>query len=759
MIAEHPHEERLRAALMLALYQAGRQTQALHAYGEGRHRLVEELGIEPGPVLQQLERRILNQDPALELAPARAPAAAAPRTNLPRQATPLIGREQELEEVRARLRNGGGRLWTLTGPAGTGKTRLAIEAAAGLVDDFPDGTFFVALAPIVDPDLVLPTVADTVGMDKGAGVDVADVVEQSLADRKLLLVLDNFEHLLAAAPAVSRLVGTTNELAVLATSRERLHVGGERVYPVPPLRSDEAIPLFAERAEAVKPDFQLTEANEPVVREICRRLDGLPLAIELAAARIALFPPTALLDRLDERLKLLTGGGRDQPARHQTLRAAIDWSHDLLSEQDQMLLARLSVFAGGWTLEAAEAICDGDLDVIDGLSSLVDKSLVRLEGTEEEPRFAMLETIREYARERLEASGEAETRRRHAEHFLGFAEQLEPALVGRGGREAQKRLFAELDNFRAALSWAIETAAGSLALGLVWALWRFWWDHSLAAESQSWCQAALAAAPDAPPERRGRALFAASDVFYARGEWDEFRGALAEALPLLEAGHDEEFVLYTLWALSVADHVQGYQDAADRRALDALVRAEAGGYEELIGRLNVLLGAGALMRGDASAARVYFETAAAKHAEIGDSYGRAVALQNLAIAAVLGRDPASSARALVESFDEWDFSQNLHNLGHTLVVAAGIAQSSGEPALATRVLGMVAAHFERVGVQLQPFEAQIDRETRELAEAELGTEHYREELERGAAEDPADELPVVVEALRRWATAGEGARL
>jgi predicted ATPase/DNA-binding SARP family transcriptional activator len=759
VVAEHPHDERLRAALMLALYRGGRQAQALHVYGEGRQRLVEDLGIDPGPALQQLERRILNQDPALELPSVRAPAAEAPRTNLPQQPTPLIGREQELEEVRARLRNGGGRLWTLTGPAGTGKTRLAIEAAVGLPDRFPDGAFFVALAPMADPELVLPTIADTVGVDKGAGVNVADVVEQSLADRKLLLVLDNFEHLLTAAPAVSRLVGATNELVVLATSRERLHVGGERVYPVPPLSSDEAIALFAERAEAVKPDFQLTEANERVVAEICRRLDGLPLAIELAAARVALFPPVALLDRLDERLKLLTGGARDRPERHQTLRAAIDWSHDLLSEEDQTLLARLSVFAGGWTVEAAEAVCNSDLDVISGLSSLVDKNLVQLGGSEQEPRLTMLETIREYARERLEAGGETETRRRHAEYFLAFAEELEPALVGRGGREAQKRLFAELDNFRVALSWAVETGAGSLALSLVWALWRFWWDHSLAAESQTWCEAALAAAPDAPPELRGRALFAASDVFYVRGDWDEYRDALAEALPLLEAGHDEEFVLYTLWALSVVDHVQGDQDAADRRALDALVRAEAGGYDELIGRLNVLLGAGALMRGDAAAARVYFETAAAKHEQIGDSYGRAVALQNLGIAAVLGGEAATAARALVESLDEWDFSQNLHNLGHTLVVAAGIAHSYGEVALATRVLGMVAAHFERVGVLLQPFEAQIDRETRAAAEAELGTARYEQELSRGAAADPADELPTVREALRRWATAGHGARL
>jgi tetratricopeptide (TPR) repeat protein len=395
--------------------------------------------------------------------------------------------------------------------------------------------------------------------------------------------------------------------------------------------------------------------------------------------------------------------------------------------------------------------------VIDGLASLIDKNLVRREGTDDEPRFTMLETIREYARERLAETDERGARCRHAEYLLGLAEELEPVLSGSGGREAQARLLAELDNFRAALRWSIDNGAGALALRLVAALWRFWWDRSLGPESYAWCQAALGAAPDAPPDVRGRALFAAGDAYYARGEWKEYRRMLAEAIPLLEAGGDEEFLLYALWAVGVVDQSEGRHDEADRVARDALARAEAGGYGELIGRINILLGYGAQVRGDTAAALSHFESAAAKFEEIGDSYGRALTLENLAVAAVLGRDPANAARALTESLDIWDFSGNVHNLGHHLVVVAAVAQAYGEAALAARLLGTVTATFARMGVSLQENEARIEREARELAEADLGTDRYVEELKRGERRDLADELPVVMESLRRWATSGSPA--
>jgi predicted ATPase/DNA-binding SARP family transcriptional activator len=750
LVAEHPDDERLRAALMLGLYRAGRQARALQVFADGRRRLVDDLGLEPGPALHELQRRILNHDPALMPTVAPPPASA---LNLPQGGSPLIGRERDLEEVGRRLLANEARLLTLTGTAGTGKTRLAVEAAAEITEHFPDGVHFVALAPIADPALVLPTIADAVGLDKAAAPDVGELLAHSLAERSLLLVVDNFEHLLDAAPSVSRLVAKTRNLRVLATSRERLHVEGERVYPVPPLELSAAVDLFTERARSLQPSFELTATNSDAVAEICRRLDGLPLAIELAAARITLFPPKLLLDRLDERLKLLTTGGRDRPARHQTLRAAIDWSYELLSESQQALLTRLSVFAGGCTLEAAEAVCADDMDLIDELAALIDKSLVRREGTDAEPRFAMLETIREYARERLAERDEETTRRRHAEFFLAFAEELEPVLSRAGGREAQQRLLTDLDNFRTALAWSIGTENGMLALRLIWALWRFWWDHGLAAESYAWTQRALAAAPDAPPDVRGRAVFAAADVFYARGDWENQRRMYDEAIELLAEGGDEEHLLYALWARAVADSIRGHEvDVAERKARDALARAEAGGYAEVAGRCNILLGYNAQTRGDADTARKHFERAAEKFDELGDLYGRAMALENLAVAALFDRDAHGAARALAESFDSWDFSQNLHNLGHTLVVAAGIAQQHDEAVLATRLLGAVAATFERLGVLLQPNETRVERRTRELAQVALGPAWYQEELRRGAETELADALAVVRQRLRRWST-------
>jgi predicted ATPase/class 3 adenylate cyclase len=380
----------------------------------GPHRLKDLT--QPERIFQLVAEGLDDQFPPLDTLDARP-------TNLPTQPTPLIGRERELAQVRDRLVSDEVAILTLTGSGGTGKTRLGLQAAADSLGRFPSGTFFVALAPLSDPELVVPTIAQVLGLRVPRGRALMQVLAEYLAQRKLLLVLDNVEHVVAAARAVAKLVAAGPGLTVLATSREPLHVSGERVFPVPPLElpdvgadwesvvANEAVSLFVERAQSLRPDFELTEANAPAVAAICRRLDGLPLAIELAAARVSLFPPAALLGRLDERLEVLTGGARDRPARHKTLRATLDWSHDLLSEPRRRLFARLAVFVGGWTLEAAETVCNGDLDVFDGLASLFDKSLVRLEGSDEEPRFALLETIREYALEKLRESGEESERR------------------------------------------------------------------------------------------------------------------------------------------------------------------------------------------------------------------------------------------------------------------------------------------------------------------------------------------------------------
>ena len=390
--------------------------------------------------------------------------------NLPMQPTLLVGREREVEDVRGRLLAPEVRLLTLTGPGGTGKSRLALQSAADLIEEFEDGVFFVALATLTDHTLVTSSVAQVLGVRESGDQPLLEGIKDYLQDKRLLLVLDNFEQVLEAAPQAGEILSAAPRLKVLATSRIPLGIYGEREYAVPPLAIPdpkrlptlevlsqyEAVRLFIERAEATKAGFEITSENAPAVAEICARLDGLPLAIELAAARIKLLPPSSILARLTNRLKLLTGGARDLPERQRTLRGAIEWSHTLLDEGEKTLFARMAIFSGGRTLEAIEAVCDaqGDLpmDAFDSVSSLVDKSLLRQEeGPEGEPRFMMLETIQEYAREKLRESGEAEEiGHAHARHFLGLAEEAE--LTGPEQAWWLERLEAEHDNLRTTLA-------------------------------------------------------------------------------------------------------------------------------------------------------------------------------------------------------------------------------------------------------------------------------------------------------------------
>ena len=390
--------------------------------------------------------------------------------NLPMQPTLLVGREREVEDVRGRLLAPEVRLLTLTGPGGTGKSRLALQSAADLIEEFEDGVFFVALATLTDHTLVTSSVAQVLGVRESGDQPLLEGIKDYLQDKRLLLVLDNFEQVLEAAPQAGEILSAAPRLKVLATSRIPLGIYGEREYAVPPLAIPdpkrlptlevlsqyEAVRLFIERAEATKAGFEITSENAPAVAEICARLDGLPLAIELAAARIKLLPPSSILARLTNRLKLLTGGARDLPERQRTLRGAIEWSHTLLDEGEKTLFARMAIFSGGRTLEAIEAVCDaqGDLpmDAFDSVSSLVDKSLLRQEeGPEGEPRFMMLETIHEYAREKLRESGEAEEiGHAHARHFLGLAEEAE--LTGPEQAWWLERLEAEHDNLRTTLA-------------------------------------------------------------------------------------------------------------------------------------------------------------------------------------------------------------------------------------------------------------------------------------------------------------------
>ena len=479
------------------------------------------------------------------------------RNNLPLQPTPLIGREKEISEVCDLVRGDETRLLTLTGPGGIGKTRLALQAAADLLDDFPDGTFFAPLATLTEAELLLPAVAETLGVRETGEQPLEERLKDYLSERRLLLLLDNFEQVLGAAPAVTELLAGAPGLKVLATSRTPLGLYGEHEYAVPPLSLPdvrhlpdiaalsqyEAVSLFIERAQAAKAEFEVTSESAPAVAEICVRLDGLPLAIELAAARIKMLPPRAMLQRLSSRLKLLTGGARDLPERQRTLRATIEWSHALLDEGEQLLFGRLAVFSGGRTLEAIEAICDtkGDLpmDAFEGISSLLDKSLLRQdEGPNGEPRFVMLETVHEFAREKLGQSAEAEEIKRvHAQYFLTLAEEAYPELKGPDQLEWLERLEAEHDNMRAALSWASERKEVELALRLGGALSWFWSLRGYHSEGRRWLEEALAINGRGSPESRAMALAGVGALASQQGDYDRAQEACEEGLELL--AHEE----------------------------------------------------------------------------------------------------------------------------------------------------------------------------------------------------------------------------
>src|SRR5829696_8319575 len=507
---------------------------SLRALGERR---LKDL-LRPERVFQLISPELPASYPPLKTLDAR-------MNNLPAQPTPLIGRGRELGEVCDLLRAEGLRVLTLTGPGGIGKTRLGLQVGAELLDEFEEGVFFVALAPITDPALVPSAIAEALGVVEAADQPLEEALKDYLRSKELLVLLDNFEQVLGGAPLVGQLLSACPKLKVLATSRSVLRVYGEQEYPVPPLELPspgrlppidrlsqyEAVRLFIERAKAAKPDFSVTDENAPAVAAICARLDGLPLAIELAAARIKLLTPAAMLERLGSRLKLLGGGARDLPERQRTLRGTIEWSHALLDEGEQVLFARLAVFSGGRTLEAIEAVCDakGDLpmDALEGVSSLLDKSLLRQEeGPEGEPRFVMLETIHEYTRERLGASGEAEeVRRLHAEYFLALAEEAEAELSGADQLAYLERLEAEHDNFRAALTWSLERASVT-ALRMAAALARFWEKRSYFSEGSSWLEAAVrlsesVEAATADSATRAKLLSEAGTFAFFRTDFDD----------------------------------------------------------------------------------------------------------------------------------------------------------------------------------------------------------------------------------------------
>jgi predicted ATPase len=597
------------------------------------------------------------------------------RTNLPVQHTPLIGRERELAEVHTLLKSS--RLLTLTGPGGIGKTRLAIQAAAEVAEEYPDGIFLTELASITDTELVLPTMAQAVGIAEAPPEPIAARLATALSSARMLVVLDNFEQLLGAAPALASLLTSCTSLSLLATSRAPLHLTAEREYDVQPLSSEEAVSLFADRARAVKSDFH-THGSAQDVSAICERLDRLPLAVELAAARVKLLPPRKLLSLLEQRLSFLAAGALDRPERQRTLRATIEWSYGLLDDAERAVFSRLGIFVHGCTLTAAEAVAGADLET---LFSLVDKSLVRQEvGPDDEPRFSLLETIREYALERLAADGEhAGVARRHAEFYLGFATEAGPELIGADQGRWLERIGAERENLRAVLDWSL--GAGDLETGLrIAGAVRRYWEWFAPSEMRAWLDHALPRADDTPTRGIAESLLVSARLDLVRGSYDEAERQLQRAHPMFLSLGDPVLATFVLSQLAWASLVRGDYELAATRAGEALDSARAcGDTWALMAALNVL-GGTAIELGDLARARAMYEEAAALARVHGDMANVGVLVANVAEAAI----------------QQGDYDAALPLLEETLAISRDLADRNGETA-AILDLASIANYRERYG--------------------------------------------------------------
>jgi predicted ATPase/DNA-binding SARP family transcriptional activator len=610
LAAEHPLRERLHAHLMLALYRSGRQAEALDAYQRAHARLSEELGLEPGLPLRTLQRAILTQDPSLT-GPSRPS-----RGNLPAEVDAFIGREHELALLRDWIGRLGVRLTTLTGPGGSGKSRLAFEAGRELALRFPDGVYVVELAPLRDPALVVHSIARTLGVPDTAE-SLIDSVIARLSSSRTLLILDNFEHVTGAALYLARLLAGCADLFVLATSRVPLHLRGEHELAVAPLEVESASRLFADRARQVRPEFRLSDSNALAVGEICDRLDGLPLAIELAAARVRSLPLQAMLPRLERRLDLLTDGPVDLPDRHRTLRDTIAWSHELLDDRERSLLRRLAVFRGGCSVAAAEAVCALGAATREALELLVEHGLLKVTpAATSDLRFELLETVREFAHERLSASGELERlERAHARFFVSLAQELGPGLRTNEEQTAAtfEQLTLETDNFRAVHEWSLGhdmADAGMLVIGSLW-LWYWTW----LGEASDWTKRLLAL-PSAAKESIARAagLFAGEVFSWALGDLVETKRFGELAVKTSRRIAEPSLLACSLAVLSsteVGNPDRGYSFLAEAEL--AAQRTEDDWIIAVVGAIHALF---AILVGDPIRARRQGEKAAALFEEI-----------------------------------------------------------------------------------------------------------------------------------------------
>jgi predicted ATPase/DNA-binding SARP family transcriptional activator len=687
----HPLRERLRAQLMLALYRSGRQADSLESFRNARETLIEELGLEPGIELRELEAAILRQDAALDVEPASLRA----RRHLPASTTPFLGRREELRNLTARFREGA-RLVTLTGPGGSGKTRLALQTAHDLAVHYDDGVYFVDLAAVADPGFLSESVA--------TALELRDApLHEYLAQRRLLLVLDNFEQIDAAAPVVADLLKRAPHVSALVTSRSALHLYGEHVFAVPPLIEEDALALFVARAREAGREVE----RSPALNELCAWLDRLPLAIELVAARARELPPEQVLDLLPPRLELATQGPRDAPARQRTLRATIEWSYELLADTERAVLARVSVFVGGFTPDAAQAVCGAELSELAGLvaASLV----VEPETPAEAPRLALLETVREYALERINESGElALLREQHAGYFLDLARRAEPELEA-AAEQWLRRLEVEHDNLRAALDWAAAHGKVEDELRIAVALRRFWLVRGHSAEAQRRLEAALGRAGDQPARLRAIAAGAAGQFALARADYERAKSWTNESLSIFRSLDDRAGIARSFTRLGDIAKAEDDLDDAARNYASALEVARDLADRHAFAAALTNAGALALTRDDLDEGDRLSREALSVWRELGHTEGIAIALLNVGVGAIDRRDYAEALPLLRETLELSGAlgyrAQLAGALGNCAVVGARSSQ-------AERAMGLVAAMDELLAAigERQPLHGRRRRE-------------------------------------------------
>jgi len=631
LVAHYPFRETFREQLMLALYRSGRQAEALRAYQEARSCLVEELGLEPGSSLRTMEDRILSQDPTLHLA-TRESEVQDP-DQLPFYLTSFVGRDNELERARDFLEHE--RLLTVLGPPGVGKTRFALEIARDRAHSFEHGVYFVPLASVINPRLADRAIAQALGLVETQGRPVAESVKAFFRHREALLILDNFEQILGAASQIVDLLRAAPRLTIVITSRSPLQVSGEQHFPLPPLRvpmigedldpseiaTYDAVKLFRARARASYPMFDPDSETMTIVAEIVARLDGLPLAIELAASRSDVLTPGELLSLISDRVLVLDGAPIDVGSRHRTIYDAISWSFDLLGSGDQAFFQQLSVFVGGFTIEAATAVVHTkDRSALEAIESLVARSLVSRVSDSGVGRFALLELIREFARSKLVGAGEDQcVAGRHARYYMEFVREVEPLLTTMSGRDASLRIDADVENLRAALLFALNEPDPNLGLQMASCMWRYWQSTERLVEGREWLESLLEM-PGASDTARAKGLMALAGITYWQADLEKTMATYREALELFRSLDDPLNMAEARFSMSATASFQGDVETAEECASEARRLFESVGSKEGIGRVIVAEGFSRWKRGDYAAALEKYEKAADIARASGDEF-------------------------------------------------------------------------------------------------------------------------------------------